>query len=49
MLIYPALNDEFSGVDWICPDVSNFKVNNNPWLYDYGAGTNFVMVVNTCT
>ena len=34
---------------WLCPNVPNITVNNNPFLYDYGKGRNFVMVVNLCS
>ena len=33
---------------WYCPDVKNITLNNDPYLYDYGKGRSFVMVVNSC-
>lgn len=39
--------DEFSADGWICPDIRNIPVFNNPFIFD--SGTNFVMVVNDCT
>ena len=38
---------EFANDDWYCPQVKNFTVFNNPFLYD--AGSNFVMTINDCT
>ena len=43
-----TMNTEFAGNQWICPDIDEFSVNNNPYLYKYGKGTNLVMVVNDC-
>jgi len=39
--------EEFSAGGWICPDIRNITVFNNPFIFD--SGTNFVMVVNDCT
>lgn len=33
---------------WWCPDIKNFTIHNDPVLYPYTNGTNFVMVVNDC-
>lgn len=33
---------------WICPDVDYIKVDNDPYLFTYGTGSSFVMVVNDC-
>ena len=38
---------EFANDDWYCPQVKNFTVFNNPFLYD--TGSNFVMTINDCT
>ena len=40
--------DEFADGNWICPDIDQFQILNDPWLYKFSNGTNFVMVVNTC-
>ena len=33
---------------WVCPDVANITLMNNPSLYTAGDGTEFIMVVNDC-
>ena len=33
---------------WICPDVEDIKVDNDPFLFTYGTAASFVMVVNDC-
>ena len=38
--------NEFSTGDWICPDVANITIFNNPFLFE--TGRNFVMVINDC-
>ena len=38
--------EEFSDPDWICPDLRQIDIFNNPFLFD--KGQNFVMVVNDC-
>ena len=38
--------NEFSSDAWICPDVSEIKMLNNPFLF--AKGKNFVSVVNDC-
>ena len=46
------LSDETSKVEfpdgkrWICPNISEFELLNDPWLFDHGA--NMIMVVNRC-
>ena len=47
-----ASNDDFYATEfaddaWICPDVKEIEIYNNPFLFDTGA--NFVMTVNDCT
>ena len=37
---------EFSNPDWICPDLGQINIYNNPFLFDHGQ--NFIMVVNEC-
>ena len=47
----PIIQREFTnelGNVWWCPDVTQFTIHNDPVLYPYANGTNFVMVVNTC-
>ena len=44
--INSELNNKTSG--WICPDVENITVTNNPSVFAAGNGTEFVMVVNSC-
>ena len=43
-----SLYNEFGGGNWICPDIEDFELENNPALYTTGNGTSLVMVVNTC-
>ena len=44
--IYPELEKEFPESErWICPNVEEYSLLNNPFLF---AGNNFVMVVNAC-
>ena len=38
--------NEFSQGEWICPDISEITIFNNPFLFENGR--NFVMVVNDC-
>lgn len=42
------MTDEFydTSIDWICPNVSNIELWNDP--FNYQQGKNFVMVVNSC-
>lgn len=39
---------ELASQDWICPDVTDITVLNNPTLYTSGNGIEFVMIVNDC-
>ena len=39
-------DNEFSQGTWICPDVSEITIYNNPFLFENGR--NFVMVINDC-
>lgn len=32
----PFFANEFSGEGWICPDVKDITVLNNPFLFDFG-------------
>lgn len=43
-----AVAQEFALDDWICPDVNEISVRNNPTLYPAVGGAEFVLVVNTC-
>ena len=44
--MYPELKKEFPDNErWICPNVEEYTLLNNPFLF---AGANFVMVVNAC-
>ena len=42
------ISEEIASQDWICPDVTDITVLNNPTLYTSGSGIEFVMVVNDC-
>ena len=46
---WDRLKGEFNSDNWICPDVKNITVHNNPELYRDGDGQSFFMVVNNCT
>ena len=45
-----ALKDdtEVKSDSWICPDVQNIEVYNNPLTYRSNNGTSFNLVVQTC-
>lgn len=38
--------EEFGDGNWICPDVRQITIQNNPFIFD--SGSNFNMVVNDC-
>ena len=38
---------EFSNDSWLCPNVSEIEIFNNPFLFE--DGSNFVVVINDCT
>ena len=38
---------EFSDDGWLCPNVSQIDIYNNPFLFE--DGKNFVVTVNDCT
>lgn len=42
------LINEFDQDWWICPDVKNITVLNNPALFDTGNGTDFYLTVTDC-
>ena len=42
------MTTEFINDAWICPDVADITIENNPPLYQAGNGYSFVLVVNTC-
>ena len=42
------MESEFSDGNWICPDIKNFTINNEPELYKKGDGTSLNFVVNSC-
>ena len=45
-----TLNDisiEFTS-GWVCPDVSEIELDNNPVVFTAGNGTSFVFVANKC-
>ena len=43
-----SIKDEIVMSQWVCPDVANITLMNNPSLYTEGDGTEFIMVVNDC-
>ena len=38
---------EFSDDAWLCPNVREIQIYNNPFLFDYGS--NLVATINDCT
>ncbi len=42
------MRNEFEDDGWICPDIKSFEINNDPWNYIRGSGSNLVMVINNC-
>lgn len=44
----PTIEREFKDPNWICPNVTDFYLLNNPLMLHTVGGTNFVMVVNPC-
>ena len=39
---------QVSGATWVCPDIPEIILNNSPYLFNYGTGMQFSMVVNDC-
>ena len=39
---------QVSGAVWVCPDIPEIILNNSPYLFNYGTGMQFTMVVNDC-
>ena len=46
--IYAAEFPPISKYNFLCPKVDTINISNDPYLFTYGNGTNFVMVVNEC-
>lgn len=43
-----GIDDEFRSDYWICPDIDEIALQNNPATYQTGNGQNFNLIITSC-